>query len=270
MSAVAVAPPVREPAPGVVPQLARAEARRLLRHPVMLVGFGLWIAVTVDSLRHDLRVVQAFETITASISFFPGVPAILAAHMVATRDRRAGTVELLTSAPVRLEARVRALLLSSFVPAALALLLNAALTTALVVRDEFAQVPTVWHVAQGPLTVLGACLLGTMIGVWAPSPVAPVVSMVALVAGHIVIAERGSAQLFGPAVFWADWGVYDGSIWVGLHPGSAPWHLGYVAGLCGLAAAGALLRVAAPRGPVLVLGLGALALTVVAGVAQLP
>ena len=42
-----------------------------------------------------------------------------------------------------------------------------------------------------------------------------VARMVALVAVHMVIAERGSAQLFGPAIFWADWGVYDGSIWVG-------------------------------------------------------
>jgi hypothetical protein len=266
MSAVAVAPAV----PGVVPQLARSEALRLLRHPVMLVGFALWVAVTVESFLHEIRVVQAFEMVTGAISFFPGVPAVLAAHMVATRDVRAGTVELLTSAPVRLEARVRALLLASFVPAAAALLLNTALTVTLVLRDEFAQVPSVWHVAQGPLTVLGACLLGTMIGVWSPSPVAPVVSMVGLIAAHVVVAERGSAQLFGPAVFWSDWGIYDGSVWVGLVPGSASWHLVYVTGLCGLAAAGALVRVAARRGAVVALGLAALALTAVAGAAQLP
>jgi hypothetical protein len=265
VSAVAVA----AASPGVVPQLARSEAWRLVCHPVMLVGFALWVAVTVDSFLHEITVVQAFEMVTASTSFFPGVPAVLAAHMVATRDVRAGTVELLTSAPVRVEARVRALLVASFVPAAIALLLNAALTTTLLLRDQFAQAPSVWHVAQGPLTVLGACMLGTMIGVWAPSPVAPVVSMVALVAGHVVIAERGSAYLFGPAVFWADWGIYDGSVWVGLVPGSVSWHLGYVLGLCGLAAAGALARVAVRRGPVVALGIAALALTGLAGVAQL-
>jgi hypothetical protein len=266
MSAVAVA----AAAPGVVPQLARSEAWRLLRHPVMLVGFALWVAVTLDSFLHELRVVQAFEMVTGALSFFPGVPAVLAAHMVATRDVRAGTVELLSSAPVRWEARVRALLLASFVPAVAALLLNAALTAVLLLRAEFAQAPSVWHVAQGPLTVLGACMLGTMIGVWSPSPVAPVVSMVALVAVHVVIAERGSAHLLGPAVFWADWGIYDGSVWVGLVPGSASWHVGYVAGLCGLAAAGALLRVAVHRAAVVTLGLSTLVLTVLAGVAQLP
>jgi hypothetical protein len=266
MSAVAVAPT----APGVVPQLARSEAGRLLRHPVMLVGFALWVAVTADSLRDEIMVVQAFELVTGSTSFFPGVPAVLAAHMVATRDVRAGTVELLTSAPVRVEARVRALLLASFVPAAAALLLNAALTVTLLLRDEFVEVPSVWHVAQGPLTVLGACLLGTMIGVWAPSPVAPVVSMVTLVAAHVVVAERGAAQLFGPAVFWSDWGIFDGSVWVGLVPGSAPWHLAYVAGLCALAAAGAMVPVATRRGPVVALGLAAMVVTAVAGVAQLP
>ncbi len=266
MSAVAVAPA----APGVVPQLARSEAGRLLRHPVMLVGFALWVAVTADSLLDEIMVVQAFELVTGSTSFFPGVPAVLAAHMVATRDVRAGTVELLTSAPVRAEARVRALLLASFVPAAVALLLNAAVTVTLLLRDEFVQVPSVWHVAQGPLTVLAACLLGTMIGVWAPSPVAPVVSMVTLVAAHVAIAERDSAQLFGPAVFWSDWGIFDGSVWVGLVPGSASWHLVYVAGLCALAAAGAMVRVAARRGPVVALGLAAMVVTAVAGIAQLP
>lgn len=264
MSAVLVA------SPGVVPQLARAEAWRLLVHPVMLVGWALWVAVTVDSFLHEIRVVQAFEMVSASISFFPGVPAILAAHMVATRELRAGTVELLTSAPVRAEQRVRALLLASFGPALVALVLNSGLTVALVAVDAFAVRPTMWHVLQGPLTVLGACLLGTMIGAWAPSPVAPVVSMVALVAGHVVVAERGSAVLFGPAVFWPEWGIFDGSVWVGLVPGSAAWHLGYVGGLCGLAAAGALLRVTGRRGPVALSGILALTLTVVAGIAQLP
>jgi hypothetical protein len=266
VSAVAVAPV----APGVVPQLARAEARRLLLHPVMLVGFALWVGVTVESFLHEITVVQAFEMVTASISFFPGVPAVLAAHMVATRDGRAGSVELLTSAPARVEDRVRALLLASFAPAAVALVLNAGLTLALTLAGEFAQQPTPWHVVQGPLTVLGACLLGTMVGVWAPSPVAAVVTMVALVAGHLVVAERGAAILLGPAVFWPDWGIYDGSVWVGLTPGSAPWHVGYVAGLCGLAAAGALLRVATRRAPVIALGLASLTVTAVAGVLQLP
>jgi hypothetical protein len=266
MSAVAVAPP----ASGVVRRLARAEAWRLLRHPVMLVGFGLWVAVTVDSFRHEIAVVQAFEMVSASTSFFPGVPAVLAAHLMATRDVRAGTVELLTAAPARREERVRALMLASFAPALVALVLNVGLTAALRLGDAFAVPPAAWHVVQGPLTVLGACLLGTMLGVWAPSPVAPGVAMVALVAGHVAVAERGSAELLGPAVFWPEWGIYDGSVWVGLTPGSAAWHVAYVAALCGLAAAGALVRVTARRAPVLAGGVACGVLAVVAGVAQLP
>ena len=92
--------------------------------------------------------------------------------MVATRDRRAGTLDLLGDhAGPRRGARPGAAASPRSAPARLALVLNAALFVALLADDEFARRPSVWHVVQAPLTVLGACLLGTMLGVWAPRPV---------------------------------------------------------------------------------------------------
>lgn len=270
MSAVvAVARPVA-PTRALAPALATVEARRLLRHPVMLVGFGLWLFAVGESLFSGLTVVQAFETITGALSFFPGVPAILAAHMVATRDRRAGSLDLLGTLPGRAHERVRALCLAALAPALVGLVLNTALTAYLLAIDAFGQTPSVWHVVQAPVTILGACLLGTMLGVWAPNLFTPVLTLVALVVVNLMVSERDPLRLFGPAMFWADWGPFDGTIWVGLHPGSAFGHVLYLLGLCGMAAAAALVRVAEQRRTVVVFGLASVALTALGGWVQLP
>lgn len=256
------------PVRAVVPRLAGSESRRLLRHPVMVGGFALWVSVAVSEIiPGDVAVVQAFELLTAQ-SFFPGVPALVAAHMLATRDRRAGTLDLLATTPGRAEERVRALCLAAVAPAILALVLNVALFAALMASGAFAETPSVWHVVQSPLTVLGACLLGTMVGVWLPSAVAAVLTVIVMVGWNVSVAEQDPAQLFAPLVMWADWGPFDGTIWVGYFPGSPAWHLVYVVGLCGMAAAGALFRVAERRRPVVVMGLCAVAVTVAGGILQ--
>lgn len=268
MTAVALSPAV--PRRGVVPQLALGEARRLVLHPVMLLATAFFVAGSTSSFFQGITVVQAYEMVTASISFFPGIPAVLAAHMVVTRDRRAGSLDLLSAVPARREEQVWALGLAALVPTALCLVLNTALFTVLLAGDYFAEVPTVWHVVQGPLTVFGACLLGTMVGVWAPALLAPVVTMVALVVVHMAIAEQGAAALFGTAMFWVDWGPFDGSVWVGLHPGSAAWHQLYLVGLCGMALAAAVVRVAERKGTAVALGLVSVGVALVGGLAQLP
>lgn len=268
MSAVAAVRPFA-PVRTVAPALALVEARRLLLHPVMAGGFAIWLLAVGQSLVAGNHVVGVFETVSGGLSFWPGVPAIVAAHMVATRDRRAGSLDLLDTLPGRAQERVRALCLASLAPALLGLVLNASLAGWYLARGEFGQTPEVWHVLQSPVTVLGACLLGIMLGVWAPNLLAPVVAMVGLVAFNLYVSERDPERLFGPAMFWADWGPYDGSVWVGLHAGSAFGHVLYLLGLCGLAAAAALLRVSRSRGT-WAFAWAALALTVVGGWVQLP
>ena len=259
------------PSRAVTPRLAVTESRRLLLHPVMLVGWALYLVAMTDSLTAaEITVVQASEIVSITLAFFPGIPALLAAHMVATRDRRAGTLDLLDSAPGRAEERVRGLLLAALAPAGLALVLNTAVFTILLSWDEFAVTPSVWHLLQGPLMVLGACLLGTMVGVWAPAVVAPVLTMIVMVGAHLAVAEKDPAQLFVPMVSWTDWGPFDGSVWVGWHPGSPFGHTVFVLGLCGMAAAAAVVRVAERRRTVVALGLLAVAVTAVGAVLQLP
>jgi hypothetical protein len=258
------------PTPLVVPTLALAEARRLLRHPVTLVGFALWLLGCVQFLLAPIDPVPAFESTTIALSFTPGIPMIVAAHMVTTRDRRAGTLDLLGSAPARAVERVQALCLAAFAPALAALALNVLLFGVVTWLDGYADAPSPAQLAIPAATVLGGALLGVMVGVWSPALVSPVLAVVAMVAGHLALAEREVLWLLAPAVSWADWGIYDGSIWVGQHTGSPAWHLVYVLGLSGMAAAAAVVRVAERRAPVVVAGLVALAVTVAAAWLQLP
>jgi len=268
-AAVALARPVA-PARALAPSLAWVEARRLLLHPVMLAGWAFWLFATGDTLIRGATVLGAFELVNGALSFFPGVPAILAAHMVATRDRRAGSLDLLGTLPGRAEERVRALCLASLGPALVGLVLNTAVWAYLLVTDQYGGVPGVWHIAQAPVTILGACLLGIMLGVWAPNLFTPVLALVALVVVNMWVSERDPHRLFAPAVFWADWGPYDGTVWVGLHTGSVFGHVVYLLGLCGMAAAAALVRVAEQRRTVVALGLASVGVAVLGGWSQLP
>jgi hypothetical protein len=271
MSAVLAAGGQIAPVRALTPALGVMEARRFLLHPVILIGFAWWTFMVVLGEIQGTFVVQRWETVTSSLSFFPGVLCILAGHMVTTRDRRAGSLEVLGSVPGRAEERVLALCLGAIAPAAVALGLNVAIFTFFELTEGFAVTPSTWHILQAPITVLGGCLLGVLLGVWAPSRATPVIAMVVVVGINIWInGLAGSDRLFGPMVSWADWGPYDGTIWYALVPGSPFGHVLYLCGLCALAASAAVLRVAERRTTVLLVGLASLVLVVVGGLVQLP
>ena len=256
----------------VVPTLARQEARRLLRHPVLLAGFAWWVVIVAAAeLYQDTFVVQRFESVTSAFSFLPGVPCILVGHMIATRDTRAGSDPLLGALPVRAEQRVRALCLAALAPAAVAAVLNVALVLYYLGVFGFPDAPDAWQLLQAPVTVAGGTLLGIMLGVWAPSRATPMLAMVVMVGLNVVVANRPHpVPLFGPMFSWADWGPTDGSVWWAMFSGSTLGHLLYLCGLCAMAAAAALIRVSPRRTRALTVGACAVAATVAAGWAQLP
>jgi hypothetical protein len=271
MSALAATHGPIAPVRTVAPALGLMESRRFLLHPVTLVGFAWWTFMIVLGEIQGTFVVQRWETVTSSLSFFPGVLCILAGHMVTTRDRRAGSLEVLGALPGRAEERVVGLCLGAIAPAAVALGLNVAVFAYFGLTDGFAVTPNVWHIVQAPITVLGGCLLGVLLGVWAPSRATPVIGMVSIVAISMWLDGLGaSGRLFGPMMSWADWGPYDGTLWYALEPGSPFGHVVYLCGLCGLAASAAVLRVAERRASVLAAGVASLALAVIGGLVQLP
>ncbi|MGI8677021.1 MAG: hypothetical protein ACR2JT_08845 [Nocardioidaceae bacterium] len=250
--------------------LAGHEARRLVTHPVTLVGWGLLVPMFMVSIFTISSPVAAFDIVTTGPTFYPGLFCVLAAHMITTRDHRAGADDLLGAVPATRQQRVRALLLAAWAPALIALVLNVVTLRYLVWQDKFVEIPGLAHVLQAPVTVLGGCLLGIMLGLWLPQRITPVLTMVALVAGSIVLTGNSHEWgLLGPLVSWADWGPTDGTVWYALEPGHPGAHV-YLLGLCGLAAVAASLRVASRYLLVIAVGVVFLALTLWGGVSQLP
>jgi hypothetical protein len=254
----------------VVPVLAAHEARRLVTHPVTLIGWGMLAFMFAVSAFEISSPVAAFDAISTGTAFYPGIFCVLAAHMVATRDRRAGTDELLDAVPATREQRVYGLLIAAWAPALIALVVNVLALRYLIWRDAFVEVPGLGHLLQGPVTVLGGCVLGIMLGLWLPQRVTPVLAMVALVAVSMSLGSREAAGLFAPMVSWVDWGPYDGTRWYALESGNPGPHVVYLLGLCGMAAVAALLRATTHRRLAVALGFLSLAVTVWGGMAQLP
>jgi hypothetical protein len=246
--------------------LAAQEGRRMALHPSSLLGLlvCLWYAVAIAP--NGPR--DAFDVVTAGTTFFLGVPVYFAANLVASRDRRADSGELLAATPVPEQARVRGLILATLVPAGAALALVLLGHTVLLETGRYDPVPDVWHLVTGPVTVLGAALLGVMVARWAPVPGAAALVMVAMVAWNVVWANR--VEHWAPLGTYMSWSRWNQTpAWAGYLPGSAGWHVAYLLGLCAMAVAGSLLPGAASRWRVLVVGGALTALTVVLAQVQL-
>jgi hypothetical protein len=272
MTAIAVAPHTKRAVVLVlVLVLALHESRRLVLHPVMLVGWAMFFVMLGVNMALDTISISAFDMITTGATFYPGLFCVLAAHMVTTRDSRSGTDELIGAAPATPEQRVLGLLLAAWVPALIALGANFAARQYFVWQDVYVEAPGLAHTLQTPATVLGGSLLGIMLGLWLPQRVTPVLTMVALVAVSMALgSDNHRYVLFTPMVSWVDWGPYDGKEWYALESGNPGPHVVYLLGLCGMAAVAALLRATTHRRLAVALGFVSLAVTVWGGMSQLP
>jgi hypothetical protein len=236
-------------------QIAPREGLRLLRHPVFVASLLLlgYQQVTIATMGPQ----PAFHSLVSAPTFFAGVLVFFAANLTATRARRSRSEELLEPLPGDAQGRTLGLCLGALAPALLVqvtVLLAYAYTAA---TDLWVQDPTLAHLVQGPVTVLGGALLGIMVARWAPYTGVAVVVMVAMIAFDVWVANRPHLAPLGTYMNWASYGSGEG--WYGFEPGDAHWHVTYLALLCAMALTGALLR--SSRRPLLVLAVGA-ALTV--------
>lgn len=269
MTAPVVLDLVQDPQPRpLAPELVLAwdEGRRMVRHPATLLGLvaALWYGVAIAP--NGPR--DAFDVVTAGMTFFLGLPVYVAANLVASRDRRADSGELLAATPVPAQARVRGLCLAALVPAGLALALTLVGHTLLLETGRYDVVPDAWHLVTAPITVLGAALLGIMVARWLPVPGASALVMVAMIAWNVAWANQVDTYApLGTYISWARWN--ETPEWAGYVAGSASWHVAYLLGLCAMAVAGALLPGARSRWRVLVVGGALTALTAVFAQVQL-
>jgi hypothetical protein len=248
---------------GLVADLARVHGLRMVRHPLYLLGV-VWFVLGVGFAFPDTPY-EEYSAVTGMLTFAIGPLAFLAANLVATSGRRSGADEWTPSLPMTPARRTAALLLACLGPAVGAAVLDLGLL-ALVDGGDLAW-PVAWqHVASVPLAVLGGALLGVAVGRLLPWPGTPIGVLVGLVTFNAWVAER--RPMLGFYVDFAEWTTSDAL--PAIKPGSPTWHLVYLAALCALAAAGALLRDVRRRWLPFSAGVALGVLVLVAGAAQLP
>jgi hypothetical protein len=262
--------------------LARAETCHVLRHPAHAagaVGSGIVLALggVAAGIDFSTLVLSGFGCLPLGIGTF------VAMNLISRRDIRSGTEELLETLPETSRTRTLAQLLA--VAVAVFVAIAAVVLTAVVVvalggpEVRFTtgverRIPTAPELAQGPLAVAVLGITGIAVGRLVPTAlVAPVLAVVLLAS----TVPEGALRWFGPIVNPA--GTVPGGYWP--HPEIAPrtelvaldvesvaWHLLYLVGVAGVAAAGAVGRHRITPS-VLIAGVAALALAVSGGVLQL-
>jgi hypothetical protein len=249
--------------------LARIEAVRLLRHPLVLAAAALSAYLLV-------RIGMADEPILNSADIgtqWPLVP-LAAATMVAVnlavlRPRRCDAEELYATVPLGPAGRTMAHLISVVPVAAAACALVGADIVWLATRPYAAGSPNPAELATGPALVLVFGAVGVLLGRVAPSVAAGPLTLVGLLAGSLLATDF--RLLTGPKL-WL--GVFfpvrsfDTAMPEGIVDRPAGWHLAYLASIAVALAAAALWRSGMGRtGQVVVAG--AVVLTVAAAAMQL-
>lgn len=220
-----------------LPALVRFESRRLLAHPLFIAGIVASIGILVTASGNGS---QDLDTLAGYSFTFIGAAiwTCLAAGLAAGRVSRDDAQDLYAGQPVAPRVRTQAALLSlgsaGLVAAtliAVATLARAGADGALIVDGERYPLRPL-ELAQGPIFVVLAGVLGVLVATWSKR-VYPIV-IAALV-------------LFSPLVAWGPWLVFGDDVPRGfesnsLTGASVGWHLVGLVGLTSLLAAGALAR----------------------------
>ena len=215
--------------------LARIEGRRVLRHPAFLVG----VLASIYSLwRYRDGDMQQYWMLLGEAATALGAMTFLVGFLNASRVHRDDAEELYDALPVGAATRTAGTLLSLGAAAAAAAAMTAVAWLLAVGFDGRIVVdleplePGILEPAQVPMIVLAFGALGVCFGRWTPYPaLAPLLTLlvgVGPVAWSIPWVLMGTVPYLEP-----------GHTWV---VGSPGWHLAFLVGAAGTAAALALLR----------------------------
>jgi len=285
VTAAPLATPVADPTTGADPAtgravvvLARVEAVRLLRHPVVLLALAAlaawWLLPWATGVAwRSLPVLHEEDWATAYAAMPAALAALVAGNLAVLRAHRHGTEEFYGVRLVPRWGRTTAHLLA-VVPlaviigaAAVAHMLALSTVPAAVGRVNPAELAT------GPALVLLLGAAGVLLGRLVPTPaVAPLAVVVVLFVTYTGVVGRGPGSTNGPAR-WLGLIVEPLGNEFGLTPDllarPAGWHAAYLTALAVLVAGVALLRDRGPRLPVAAVLVLAVVGTVGAGSAQL-
>ena len=253
-----------------LPTLARAEAGRILRHPVylLLLAYFLLIGgVETAQLGPPPRAAVA-ETLTYLGLMFVGPATFFAANLVASSARRARAESQLDAAPTGAQARTLATCLGLLGPTAVAIVLVVALWVVEHAGTDLPRAQGPAELAAIPLCTLGGGLAGVAAARWLPWPGAPMLVIFVLIAWVVLsITNRGDLWWTWTAPWSLSPSFHDSAA---LRGGSQLWHAVYLACLCLLAGTAALLRFRPHRRALFALGAVLMVSALVASWAQLP
>ncbi len=261
----------------VVLRLGWREARRMLTHPVYaLLISALSIGTVVQALSGDSTRESLYETLAVALAYC-GVATLFVASLVATSARRTGAESMFAATPLDAQLRTLGTALGVLLgPVAAAGLLTLGLAGISQTTGPLPDEIRGWEYAAPTLTWLGAGLLGVAVARWLPWPGVPLAVGVGLIALAMLsfnpVEDGRAAGFLAPTVIITGSETQAESwVWPRSADAHLGWHAGYLLGLCLLALAAALGR-HRPLRQRAVLGLGAAggALTVAAGILQLP
>lgn len=205
----------------VVLAVARFEAMRLLRHPLVVLGAIGSLALLWWDYRDVGPVLERDSVGIAGRLLVLAATVLLAAHGMTTRSRRGGMDEILGGVPVRPTLRVAGEALAGLAPVALATAILAAGMAWLAAGDPIGD--WLWlELAVAPTFVALAHALGLALGTWLPARVTPFVALVGLfylqVWAHPHVGSGDSALLVALAPYHplSEWEPY---VWQARAPG---------------------------------------------------
>jgi hypothetical protein len=244
----------------VVRPLARADARRVLRHPAFVAGVLVTPLMLVAASSSD----DTWRRLSGAIALalVPlGWLTIVAVNLLALRPRRTGADELFAALPAPQPVRSCGLLASAVVPVGAAAVLAGGWIVLLSTRDGFTGSPHWAEIAAGLLIVAGSVAVGVGTARWLPGAafgVGAAIATMVIQARFFDVAtwpwnrpESDPMRFLG---FLAQvTSVGDGTLEI--RP--AGWHLVYLAGLI-VVMVGVVLARDGGRPPVAILAAGLL------------
>jgi hypothetical protein len=220
----------------IVATVAGVDGRRLIRHPLCIVGAGIsliGIVMFVRTTTSDHRITWDDDAWTVSAGFIMlAMFTMIATNLTALRDRREHTIEQHATLPVAATQRTGGLLAATLLPATVALVLLGAVTAYGATRVHLTAADRVHVVAQVVIVVMLG-VFGVALAAWAPNPfVAPVAAWAVV---FLTPSEPSHAwQVLAPLTGMRDAGL-------------SAWHVAYQIGLTTLFATVALARTARRR-----------------------
>jgi hypothetical protein len=244
--------------------LAGFDARRLLLRPA--TAFGIYVLYRV--FWPSLPPTDAYEGVNRTVGMSLAVVGLVVLVVVAAIAGRDRGVELVEATPGRPRMRLMSWVV---VLGVLAALEYGALVLLRFGRTEppyGSLLPDAWELAQGPIMLLGAGLLGVLLARLLPAWVAAPVGAVAVIAWVGVLSGSFSrTTMLAPVVEWIQ---FHENRSVVVEPGSFAWHNAYLLGLCGLGVVAMMLLEPGRRRGLVVAGALLTTATAVAAVMALP